>query len=147
VRDILTRFAQRAAERLGPDMRCSITLQDGADPFQAAANDPRAAACDQVEAQAGSGPCTLAMEQLFGVVVADTRDEERWPSWAAAAVANGFRSAVALPGFVDETTTVALIVYAELVDAWDARTLVDMDVYVQEIADAVRDARGGQVGP
>jgi hypothetical protein len=141
VREILDRYAEGAAQRLGPDTYCSITLQDGDTVLQVGASDPRAAACDQVEVEVGGGPCVLAMDQLFGVVVADTRDDDRWPAWAAAAVANGFRSAVALPGFVDETTTVALNVYAERVDAWDARKLIGMDVYVQEIADAVRDAR------
>ena len=141
MRDILDRYARGAAERLGPDTFCSITLQDGDSLFQISSNDPRAAACDQLEVDEGTGPCILAMGQLFGVVVGDTRDEARWPSWAAAAMANGFRSAVALPGFVDETTTVGLNIYAEQVDAWDARKLVGMDVYVQEIADVVREAR------
>ncbi len=141
VRDILDRYAQGAAERMGTDTFCSITLLDGDSPLQVGSNDPRAAACDQLEVDEGSGPCILAMQQLFGVVVGDTRDEPRWPSWAAAAVANGFRSAVALPGFVDETTTVGLNMYAEQVEAWDARKLIGMDVYVQEIADVVREAR------
>jgi hypothetical protein len=142
MRDILDRYAHGAAERLGPDAYCSITLSDGESVVQAGSNDPRAAACDQVEVAEGSGPCLLAMEQLYGVVVPDTREEHRWPSWAAAASEHGFRSLVALPAFVDERTTVAVNMYAEQVDAWDARRLVDMDVYVQEIADVVRERLG-----
>jgi hypothetical protein len=140
VREILDRYAHGAAERLGTDTYCSITIKDRGSLVQMGSNDARAAACDQVETEVGDGPCILAMDQLFGVVVADTSNDERWPSWAAAAVANGFRSAVALPGFVDEETTVALNMYSEYVDRWDARKLIGMDVYVQEIADAVRDA-------
>lgn len=142
MREILDRYAEGAAERLGPDTFCSITIKDHGSLMQMGSNDPRAAACDRLETELGDGPCILAMDQLFGVVVADTADEPRWPSWAAAAVANGFRSAVALPGFVDETTTVALNMYSEYVDGWDARKLIGMDVYVQEIADAVREAMG-----
>lgn len=142
VREILDRYAQGAADRLGPDTFCSITIKDRESLLQVGSNDPRAAACDRLETEIGDGPCILAMDQLFGVVVTDTTDDARWPSWAAAAVENGFRSAVALPGFVDETTTVALNMYSEYVDSWDARKLIGMDVYVQEIADAVRDERG-----
>jgi hypothetical protein len=142
VRDILDRYAQGAVDRLGPGTFCSITIRDGGSLMQVGSNDPRAAACDRLEVQEGDGPCIAAMQELSGVVVADTAEEDRWTSWAAAALANGFRSLVALPGFVDEDTTVALNVYAEEVDAWDVRTLVGMDAYVQEVAEAVRDRLG-----
>jgi hypothetical protein len=142
VRDILDRYAQGAAERLGPGTFCSITMREGESLLQVGSNDARAAACDRVEVQVGDGPCIVAMEQLFGVVVTDIADDDRWPAWAAAALGNGFRSVVALPAFVDEDTTVALNMYAEQVDAWDVRVLVGMDGYVQEVADAVRHRLG-----
>jgi hypothetical protein len=142
VRDILDRYAAGAAERLGPDTFCSITLKDRDSLLQVGSNDPRAAACDTLETELREGPCILAMDQLYGVVVADTADDDRWPAWAAVAFANGFRSLVALPGFVDEHTTVAVNMYSEYVDRWDARKLIGMDAYVQEIADVVRERMG-----
>ena len=142
MRASLDQYAHEAMEHLGPDTCCSVTLLDGSSVIQAGSNDPRAAACVQLEVEQRRGPCILAMEQLFGVVVGDTLAEPRWPSWASTAAASGFRSAVALPAFVDETTTVALNVYADRVDAWDVRTLIGMDVYVQKIADAIRAGLG-----
>jgi hypothetical protein len=138
MQDLLDRYARGATERLGPDTFCSITLQGPHGLHQVGSNDPRAAACDQLETQDGRGPCILAMQQLSSVVVPDTTADDRWPQWQAAACAQGFRSAVALPAYVDDDTTIALNMYSEQHDDWTVLRIIGMDQYVQEIADAVR---------
>jgi hypothetical protein len=141
MRSILDRYAHGASDRLGPDTYCSITMKDRGALLQVGSSDPRAAECDRLETELGEGPCIQAMDQLFAVVVPETGRDGRWPAWEAAAVSNGFRSMVAMPGYVDDDTTVGLNMYSEIADAWDAHRLIGMDVYVQEIADAVREQR------
>ena len=133
-------LAVRAAEHMGHGTCCSITVKDGPALHQVGSSDPRAAAVDQAEVRAEDGPCVLAMEQLFGVLVADVVTETRWPAWRAAADRAGFRSAAALPAYIDDRRTVAFNVYSDRLEVWDAARLVRMDVRVQELADELRPA-------
>ena len=139
MRNILDRYAHGASDRLGPDTCCSITLKERGALMQVGSSDPRAAACDRLETELADGPCIQAMDQLSAVMVSETGHDGRWPAWEAAAVANGFRSMVAMPGYVDDDTTVGVNMYSDRTDGWDAHRLVGMDVYVQEIADTVRE--------
>lgn len=135
---VLDDFAAGAADRLGEDTHCSITLLRGGTLAWVGTSDDRAGRCDAVEVEVRDGPCVDSMERLSGVIVPDLQSETRWPQWRQAALDAGFRSAAALPAYVDDETTVALNLYSDVVDPWDTARLVGMDSYVQEIADAVR---------
>ena len=134
----LDSWAKAAADRLGRETHCSITLRRGGLLTYVGSSDERAERCDAVEVRAGAGPCVTAMNQLSGVLVPDLQAETRWPEWREAALAAGFASAAALPAYVDEHTTIALNMYSDLLDPWDRDTLVGMDGYVQQIAEGVR---------
>ncbi|GEA86118.1 GAF domain-containing protein [Cellulomonas cellasea] len=136
----LDQFAARAVTRLGEGFRCSVMLRRGSRLDQVASNDPGAAACDQVEVREGSGPCVTAIDQLHAVVVDDLDTDTRWPTWNQAARDQGFRSFLALPGYVDETTTVALNAYSARPATWTSHDVVQVDLYVQELAAALHHA-------
>lgn len=137
-RTALQQYAVGAAERLGADTHCSIVIRRGHRVLTAGASDERAGRCDEVEVSEGDGPCVTAIQELRGVLVPEIRTEDRWPAWASASTDAGFRSSAALPGYVDDETTIALNLYSEDVDPWDSDRLVGIDQYVQEIAEAVR---------
>ncbi|WP_454048699.1 GAF domain-containing protein [Cellulomonas sp. Marseille-Q8402] len=130
----LDRYAAGASDQLGFAISCSLMLRTGSAIDQVASNDPSAAACDQVEAREGAGPCISAIEQLSSILIEDLDAEDRWPQWQEAARSSGFRSFIALPGYVDERTTVALNVYSREPDAWHRDRIVGLDQYVQELA-------------
>ena len=134
-------YARGAAERLGRRTHCSITLRRGELLEYVGSSDERAERCDAVEVAVGEGPCVTAMVQLSSILVPDLHVDTTWPAWRAAALDIGFRSAAALPAYVDEDTTIALNIYSDLLDPWDRELLTGMDAYVQEIAEVVR-ARG-----
>ncbi|MET0432836.1 MAG: hypothetical protein ABW025_01615 [Cellulomonas sp.] len=134
----LDAFAAAAAARVGVPTECSIILRNHHLLDQVASSSERAARCDRAEVTSGEGPCVVAIQQLRGELVPDVLSEERWPEWRAAATEAGFRSTAALPGQVDAETTVALNLYSEAVDPWDRDTLVRMDRFVQEVAEAIR---------
>lgn len=133
----LDALAEEAAAHLGPGTFCSITLRRGETSAQVASNDPRAAACDQVEVVTDGGPCLLAMEQLSGVFCEDLHAEDRWPEWRRAALGSGFASMLALPAIVNDDVIIALNMYREDT-TWSTERIVSVDVYVQRAADRLR---------
>ncbi|GGC00181.1 GAF domain-containing protein [Cellulomonas carbonis] len=138
VQTTLDQYAAGAGARLGADVPCSLMVRRDGVVRQVASNDDRAAACDRVEERDGSGPCITAIEELSSVVVEDLDTDERWPAWNRTARSFGFRTFVALPGYVDEATTVALNAYGEGPALWDPDDIVRMDLYVQELAAALQ---------
>ncbi|MEN1974442.1 GAF domain-containing protein [Cellulomonas sp. P4] len=134
----LDAFARQAAERVGVPTECSIILRQHDLLQYVASSGERAAECDRVEVEEADGPCVSALQQLRGELVLDIAADERWPAWRTVALERGFRSAAALPALVDAESTLALNLYADVVDPWDRETLVAMDRFTQEIAEAVR---------
>lgn len=130
-----------AAERIGRATSCSVVVGTERGLHRLAASDPRAESCDDAALADRVGPCALALEQLAGVIVPDVALEARWPDWAAAATAAGFRSGASLPAYVQDGLVLALNLYSEQVDPWDAEALVRADTYVQRLAGAVRGHR------
>lgn len=133
----LDALVEEAAAQLGAGTFCSITVRRRGTSVQVASNDPRAAACDQIEVIAGDGPCLLAMAQLSSVFLPDLQAEERWPEWRRAALGSGFASMLALPAFVDDDTTVAVNVYREDT-TWSTERVLGLDVYAQQAAVRLR---------
>lgn len=131
-------YARAAAARVAAPTECSIIVRETSVLRYAASSAAAAGTCDRVEVATGEGPCVLAIEQLRGELVPDTRSEERWPAWREAATRHGFLSSAALPALVDDTVTLALNLYSPDVDPWDGAVLVTLDGYAQEIAEAVR---------
>lgn len=128
-----------AAERIGGATSCSLILRMEQGLLRVASSDARAAACDDAEVAERGGPCVLAMDQLAGVIVPDVSLETRWPGWVAAAEAGGFRSGAALPAYVRDGVVLALNLYSEQLDPWDAEALVWADGYAQQVADVIRE--------
>lgn len=138
VHHLLDDYAKGAVARLGADTHCSIIFLRAGTLEYVGSSDPRAETCDAVEVAEGVGPCVTALEQLSGVLIPDLLFESRWHKWREAAGDNGFRSAAALPAYVDEDTSVALDLYSDGRDPWTREMLVSIDTYIQEIAGAVR---------
>jgi len=134
---ILEQYAHGAAERLGGRTFCSLTLSDHGALHQIASNDPRAAACDQIETREQDGPCIVAMARLHSVYIDDIDALDLWPTWRQAALDSGFRSFVALPAFVSDEISVAANVYSEDLATWTREEFIAIDVYVQRLAAAL----------
>lgn len=127
-------LAVGTARELGPDTQVSITFQHERAVVRAASSDERAARCDQVEANLGTGPCLEAMRELHAVLVARVDDGAEYPEWRRRVAEEGFVSAVAMPAHVAPGLSVALNLYSTLPDPWDARRLVEADRHVKRVA-------------
>lgn len=132
--EALDALVVQAAADIGGATSCSVLVRHDGAMWRLASADERAARCDDVEARDSYGPCVLAMDLLHGTLVPDIGLEERWPAWCSEALAAGLRSGAAMPAYVGRGTAIALNLYAEAVDPWDAEALVRADRFAQRIA-------------
>ncbi|GAA2720763.1 GAF and ANTAR domain-containing protein [Cellulomonas aerilata] len=138
VRDHLDEFAVRAAEHLPPGTQCSIALRHRGRDRLAASSGPDPASCDEAEFRSGEGPCLTSMDHLKVVVVPDVGVGSEWPAWRSQTTAVGFRSSAAVPAHVADGAEIALNLYSDRLDPWDADALTRADAYAQRIARTVQ---------
>ena len=62
-----------------------------------AVSDERAGSLEELQAEHGEGPCVDAFDGKEPVGAGDLADEQRWPSFAPAAVGRGLRAVLASP--------------------------------------------------
>ena len=67
----------------------------------------------------------------------DLAQETRWPSWRAAAHAQGFGSAAALPRTVRPGVAIAVNLYAPAPHAWSHSAMAVADLYADQVARAL----------
>ena len=108
--DAALRAVMETALRSGPWDAASICVPGRGGPTLVAFTDERAAAADRLQLELGEGPCldavgqnppTAQTERM--IVAVDLATEHRWPRWAPAATALGFRGVGAVRLFTDRT--------------------------------------------
>ena len=137
VEEFVDGVAEATARHVGPATSATITLRRDGRPTLVGASDPRAAECDEVEYAAGAGPCLEAIDTGRTVHVPDLAQETRWPSWRAAAHAQGFGSAAALPRTVRPGVAIAVNLYAPAPHAWSHSAMAVADLYADQVARAL----------
>ena len=68
---------------------------------------------DHLQQKLGDGPCVNAARRQSIVQIDDTRQDGRWPDFAADAASLGVRSMLCVPLWVDERCLGALSLYAD----------------------------------
>ena len=97
----------------------SVTLVRGKQAHTAVFTGDLATSLDECQYEQGHGPCLEASAAATTVSVPEMSDENRWPDWAARALAAGVHSSLAIGLPVHETVTGALNVYATKPEAFD----------------------------
>lgn len=85
------------------------------------ATDPMVEQADDLQYSLAEGPCITAAEQRHLVRVDDADQDDRWPTWAAAAAAAGLRSVLSAPLVAGDACLGALKVYARQPHAFTDR--------------------------
>jgi hypothetical protein len=127
-------FAARAADHIGAETECGITLRHRGHDRRAASSDQRAARCDDVEVATGAGPCITALDDQRTVTASETWRDTRWTQWRAAAEREGFRSAAALPANAGPGASIALNLYSERTDPFDTERLLRAAMFAEQVA-------------
>src|SRR3954470_5987486 len=97
VADTLTRVLALGVEALPPAMFAGVTMMVDDRVSTQAFTDPTCPEIDQAQYDSGHGPCLEAFRQGCEIVVASLDQDERWPEFAATALAHGVRSMLSMP--------------------------------------------------
>jgi GAF domain-containing protein len=112
IADTLTRIAGLAVEAVPPAMFAGITMLVDDRVTTQAFTDPTCPEIDQAQYASGHGPCLEAFRNGSPIVVESLAGDERWPEFAAAAMAHGVRSTLSMPMLAGERSVGAMNFYA-----------------------------------
>ncbi|MDQ0769317.1 GAF domain-containing protein [Pseudarthrobacter defluvii] len=87
------------------------------------ATDPVVLVADKLQYEAGEGPCLSAWAEQRPVIIQDTQEETRWPTWTAAVTDLPIRSVLSAPLSTGGRHLGALKVYSPLPLAFDDNTV------------------------
>ena len=91
-------LAQAAHESLPGSVGAGGTLIDGEGrPTSTASTNDLVQEADRLQYGLGEGPCLTAWASARPVLVADVRDDERWPAWSEASASMGMLSCISVP--------------------------------------------------
>ncbi|PTR28670.1 GAF domain-containing protein [Rhodococcus sp. OK519] len=123
--DLLQRVTEVAHDVVGGADSTGVTVDFGARTYTAAYTDGRTLRVDHEQYAAGEGPCLHASRSRETVLVDLDEATDRWPAFTESARAEGIRSFLAAPLFIDDRTLGALNLYGRGRAAFDE---VDADV-------------------
>ncbi|MEV4618812.1 GAF and ANTAR domain-containing protein [Asanoa sp. NPDC049573] len=116
---VLMKVAELAQRTIPGAEEVSVTLVRGGQAHTAAYTGAVALRLDEWQYELGRGPCIDAAEGGVVVSVPDTSKDGRWPSWAAAAYAEGVQSSLSIGLPIQDAVIGALNIYGTKPDAFD----------------------------
>ena len=140
LRDILGEVTRIATTAVPGAESTSITLIRDERGFTAAHAGQMALDADELQYDRGYGPCLDAGRTGLAMLVPDMREEERWPDYAAAVVADGVLSSLSVPLPFQGATIGALNIYAGKPHAFGDESLATGEEVAAYIAVAVANA-------
>jgi GAF domain-containing protein len=130
-----------AAAARTPARDAGLILLAGQQVRPQASTSPVPPRLDGIQNQAGDGPCIEAAQQEVLVRIPDTRAEERWPQFTAAARECGILSVLCAPLRVDERCLGTLTLYAAEPAAFGERAEADIALFATLAAIALAEAQ------
>lgn len=116
----LAHLTHAAVAAVGGWEYASFTMADAGPPWTPAASAPPARALDQLQYDAGQGPCLDALREHVAVVTGDLEHDQRWPRLTDLPVAGtGVRSVLSLPLPTGTAVLGALNISSSHADAFD----------------------------
>jgi hypothetical protein len=119
VRSALEGVVRAAAGTLPGAEHASVTESAGEQYRTRVASSEFARTIDRIQYGTGEGPCLAALETETAVHVRDVLDDDRWPAFAEAAAATGFRSSLSLRLHGTGDRVAALNLFSTRPDAFD----------------------------
>jgi transcriptional regulator with GAF, ATPase, and Fis domain len=116
---VMQRIVDVAASSIPGAAGAAITLFEHGRITSPAHSDDHARSVGLAQEETGEGPCVETSRDRLTLRSDDLDAEQRWPKWAAAARANGVRSAMSFQLFVEQDSMGALDVYADEPNAFD----------------------------
>ena len=109
----LQAIVSTAVRMLSPARYAGLIIFSGGELIPQASTDRVPLLLDHLQQKLGDGPCINAAQSQSIVRIDDTRQDGRWPDFAAGAANLGVRSMLCVPLWVDERCLGALSLYAD----------------------------------
>ena len=135
------KVVKRAVATIPGCDHASITLRRRGRAETVAATDEPAIRADELQYSLDEGPCVDAAFESTDFVIADLRDEPRWPRWSTVSAELGLRAAMAIRLHTDSETLGALNLYSDAPHAFDDDARTVGLIYASHAADAMSNAR------
>jgi GAF domain-containing protein len=139
--DVLLTIARLAREVVTPAREVSVTLMSQDKATTAAFTGQLAIAMDEQQYEQGYGPCLEACISGEILIVLDTANERRWPSFARRAAELGIRSSLSVPMPIQDVVSGAMNFYAVTPRAFDDAATGAATTFAEHAAVAVANAR------
>jgi GAF domain-containing protein len=128
-----------AASTLPACDSAGITLRVNGKYSTAAASDLHSLEIDNIQYDAGEGPCLTALELGEPQRIEAVSEETRWPEFTARASRDGFGSSASFPLSMNGTPG-ALNLYAKSERAFDHSTTAIAEIFARQAATALNNA-------
>jgi GAF domain-containing protein len=142
--DLLDRVTELAARTVGNCTFAGITVGQDGSMETPVYTDERSPRVDQVQYDAGTGPCVDAFRTGEVKQIHDTATEQRWRAFCDAALDEHIRSTLSVPLDVSGNRTEvlgALNLYSEVPDAFDDEARASTESFAQQAAIVMANAR------
>jgi GAF domain-containing protein len=136
-RELLHDVVRLAADTIGPDLWCGITLEAEDGPMTVALSHQPASQLDHVQYDHDDGPCLHCLRHGELVLLKDTERERRWAEYCAAATALGMRSSLSVPLHGTGLARGALNLYADRPDAFGHKEIGRAEAFGAEASRAL----------
>jgi GAF domain-containing protein len=137
---VLQQLVDIATEALPGADEISITLVRGDKGWTAAYTGPLALDADEMQYERGYGPCLDAGRTGTVLLIRDTREEPRWPDYAAHVAARGVRSSLSVPLPIQTDVIGALNCYSRTPSAFPPEAIEVAEELAGHVAVAVSNA-------
>jgi GAF domain-containing protein len=137
----INRIAQLAVQAIEPIDICSISLATGRKIKTVGATDPMAARLDEIQYEAGEGPCLSAIAQHETFYIPDMEQDETWPTFSRrAAEETGVASLLSYVLRVDASSLGAVNMMAKQKDAFEPDDLTAGTLFAAQAGVALSNA-------
>jgi GAF domain-containing protein len=126
-----------AADTIGPELWCGITLEVPEGPVTVALSHEAATRLDHVQYDHGDGPCLHSLRHGELVLLEDTERERRWAEYCVAATALGVRSSLSVPLHSTGHAPGALNLYADRPSAFGQKEIGRAEAFGAEASRAL----------
>ncbi|MFF1253005.1 GAF and ANTAR domain-containing protein [Pseudarthrobacter sp. NPDC058329] len=133
-----THAASSLSRTTGAPIACAVNLRRHKRTLTVAGSSNTAVILDRIEQELGHGPCLEAIHTFSAVLLADTRDDQRWPLYSRGLDAAGYRSVLGLPVDLGDTASASLNFFAPATGLFTEEAIHDAMVFTQTAGQALR---------
>lgn len=134
----LSEYSAALAGDGGVQTDCAVTLYRRNRALTGAGSSERAKILNDIEERIGEGPCLTALDSGVTVLVREVAEDERWPEYTGALLAEGIHSVLAVPLVLEEGAAASVNFFAPQTDAFGEEIVSSAEQYAAQAEKSLR---------